>query len=286
MISRPTTSTSSQAPWQVVPAGDKWRVINRGDLLNSDYKVFTYPGFNAAFSIDPVTGVHDIVFLEYPQAAYTKEELEDPNSPIGSGIKKKLENCLICKTLNSMAQDQGKSPLEPELASPAPARQSISSYQSAPSPSSFQPPAQRGVGSVGVGEGVMPKYIPAVTSIGQKIFCTKLGGVTGSVILSMFADLLSGWSSDPGHKIAFRQISDEFIDNMGLCDERDIEAIKNDVARMYEEWQKGDSMKALKKGLFKDVGEALKEQGVQVSVNKQTGYTLGVNRTLRRSSAD
>jgi len=93
----------------------------------------------------------------------------------------------------------------------------------------------------------MPKYIPAVTSIGQKVFCTKLGGVTGSVILSMLADLLSGWSSDPGHKIAFRQISDEFIDNMGLCDERDIEAIKNDVARMYEEWQKGDSMKALKR---------------------------------------
>jgi len=106
MITRPPTS--SQSSWQVVPAGDKWRVINRGDLLNSDYKVFTYPGFNAAFSIDPVTGVHDIVFLEYPQAAYTKEELEDPNSQIGAGIKKEARELSYLQDSQSHGSGPGE----------------------------------------------------------------------------------------------------------------------------------------------------------------------------------
>jgi len=277
MITKPTDRVqSSDIRFNVIDAGNMWRVLNRPDI--TDYKEMKYPGFNVAFGVDPNTGAHVIVYLDYYKAAYSKEDLEDPNSPIGSSIKTKLQKCLICSTMDQLADEMPvSSPVSEsrELSRESPydsRRESHEFRESRPvlSPSEF----------------VVPKYIPAMASIGQKVFCTKFGGVASSVVLSLVADLLSSWSSDPGHKAAFREISDQFVDQMGLCNDKDVEVLKGDIGRLYDSWSKeGDIGKALKQGLFKDVGQALKDQGVQVSATKTTNLQLTA-RGLRRSSAD
>lgn len=269
-------SSSGGYKFNVIDSGDMWRVLNRPDI--ADFVEMTYPGFNAAFGIDPTTGSHVVVYLDYYKAAYDKEELEDPTSPIGKSIKAKLEKCLICSTMDQMpdelsisSQDKRSlpSPSVPAVLTPTPAQLSP------------VPPSQ-----MSSGEFIMPRYIPALTSIGQKVLCTKFGGVASSVIFSVVADLLSGWSSDPGQKAAFRQISDQYVDQMGLCNEHDVEILKSDIGRLYDSWQKdGDIFKAVKRGMFKDVADALKDQGIQVNATKNTSYSLSA-RPLRRSSAD
>jgi hypothetical protein len=272
---------SSGVRFNVIDAGNMWRVLNRPDI--TDYKEMKYPGFNVAFGVDPNTGGHVIVYLDYYKAAYSKEDLEDPSSPIGSSIKTKLQKCLICSTMDQLSdempggsgdsdirefsRDQSRDQFREQVYDSRESRQSLPVL----SPSEF----------------VVPKYIPAMASIGQKVFCTKFGGVASSVVLSLVADLLSSWSSDPGHKAAFREISDQFVDQMGLCNDSDVDLLKGDIGRLYDSWSKeGDIYKAMKQGLFKDVGQALKDQGVQVSATKTTNYQLGVTRGLRRSSAD
>ena len=281
MITKPTDRVQSNGVrFNVIDAGSMWRVLNRPDI--TDYKEMKYPGFNVAFGVDPNTGAHVIVYLDYYKAAYSKEDLEDPNSPIGSSIKTKLQKCLICSTMDQLSDempggsvdqyDSGFSRDQQRDQRRELNRESRESRQSLPvlSPSEF----------------VVPKYIPAMASIGQKVFCTKFGGVASSVVLSLVADLLSSWSSDPGHKAAFREISDQFVDQMGLCDDKDVEVLKGDIGRLYDSWSKeGDIYKAMKQGLFKDVGQALKDQGVQVSATKTTSMQLTA-RGLRRSSAD
>lgn len=272
MIPRPSTERPlvSDVKFRVIDAGQMWRVLNRTDI--NDYKEMHYPGFNAAFGIDPNTGQHVIVYLDYYKAAYTREELEDPNSDIGRSIKDKLQKCLICSTMNQMAEDK-------PVVSPPPSKPQSMQVVAAPVLSPL----------VSSGDFVVPKYIPAVASIGQKVFCTKFGGIASSVVLSLVADLLSGWSSDPGQKAAFRQISDQFVEQMGFCDEKELEAMKGDIGRLYESWQRdGDMFKAVKNGMFKDVGQALRDQGVQVSATKNTQYSLSAGLRPRRgmSSAD
>ncbi len=274
MITKPIDRGQvSNVRFNVIDAGSMWRVLNRPDI--TDYKEMKYPGFNVAFGVDPNTGAHVIVYLDYYKAAYSKEDLEDPNSPIGSSIKTKLQKCLICSTMDQLSDEMpGASGVSDPV--PVPERDYLvrreSQRESLPvlSPSEF----------------VVPKYIPAMASIGQKVFCTKFGGVASSVVLSLVADLLSSWSSDPGHKAAFREISDQFVDQMGLCDDRDVEVLKGDIGRLYDSYTKdGDVFKAVKHGFFKDVGQALKDQGVQVSATKTTNLQLTA-RGLRRSSAD
>jgi len=263
VITRPSGRDPGSYKFNVVDAGNMWRVLNRADI--TDYKEMKYPGFNAAFGIDPNTGAHVIVYLDYYKAAYDKADLEDPTSPIGQSVKAKIDKCLICNTMDQMS-DEIQPPTKALARSPVPS----------PVP----------VPAVSSGDFVMPRYIPALTSIGQKVFCTKFGGVASSVVLSMVADLLAGWSSDPGQKSAFRQISDQYVEQMGLCDEKDIALLKGDIGRLYDTWQKdGDIFKAVKQGMFKDVAEALKDQGVQVNAMKNTTYSLSA-RPFRRSSAD
>jgi hypothetical protein len=255
-----------------------WRVLNRPDI--TDYKEMKYPGFNVAFGVDPNTGAHVIVYLDYYKAAYSKEDLEDPNSPIGSSIKTKLQKCLICSTMDQLADEMpvSSSESEPSEFYQEPRRESRRESQ--------REPQRESLPVLSPSEFVVPKYIPAMASIGQKVFCTKFGGVASSVVLSLVADLLSSWSSDPGHKAAFREISDQFVDQMGLCNDQDVEVLKGDIGRLYDSWSKeGDIYKAVKQGLFKDVGQALKDQGVQVSATKTTNLQLTA-RGLRRSSAD
>ena len=279
MITKPTDRVqSSDIRFNVIDAGNMWRVLNRPDI--TDYKEMKYPGFNVAFGVDPNTGAHVIVYLDYYKAAYSKEDLEDPNSPIGSSIKTKLQKCLICSTMDQLADEMPGASSEPE---PEPRELSRESpYDSRRESHEFR--ESRPV--LSPSEFVVPKYIPAMASIGQKVFCTKFGGVASSVVLSLVADLLSSWSSDPGHKAAFREISDQFVDQMGLCNDKDVEVLKGDIGRLYDSWSKeGDIGKALKQGLFKDVGQALKDQGVQVSATKTTNLQLTA-RGLRRSSAD
>ena len=268
MKTKPLGHEQGEYKFNVVAVGDMWRVLNRPDI--TEFKEMSYPGFNAAFGIDPNTGSHVIVYLDYYKAAYDKAELEDPNSAVGQSIKSKIDKCLICSTMNQMSDDMSSIPA---LAS-VPAR-----VVPAQVPVVHSPIAS-------AGELVMPRYIPAITSLGQKVFCTKFGGVASSVVLSMVADLLAGWSSDPGQKSAFRQISDQYIDQMGLCNDADVEILKSDIGKLYEAWQKdGDIVKAVRRGMFKDVGDALKDQGIQVTANKNTQYSLTA-RPLRRSSAD
>lgn len=271
MITKPTDRVqSSGVRFNVIDAGSMWRVLNRPDII--DYKEMKYPGFNVAFGVDPNTGAHVIVYLDYYKAAYSKEDLEDPNSPIGSSIKTKLQKCLICSTMDQLSDEMpAEAPPEPRReARIESARESVRESLPVLSPSEF----------------VVPKYIPAMASIGQRVFCTKFGGVASSVVLSLVADLLSSWSSDPGHKAAFREISDQFVEQMGLCDDRDVDVLKGDIGRLYDSYTKdGDIGKAIRHGLFKDVGQALKDQGVQVSATKTTNLQLTA-RGLRRSSAD
>lgn len=279
MITKPTDrGPSGSVKFNVIDAGNMWRVLNRPDI--TDYKEMKYPGFNVAFGVDPNTGAHVIVYLDYYKAAYSKEDLEDPNSPIGSSIKTKLQKCLICSTMDQLADEMpvSSSESEPSEFYRDPRRESRRESQ--------REPQRESLPVLSPSEFVVPKYIPAMASIGQKVFCTKFGGVASSVVLSLVADLLSSWSSDPGHKAAFREISDQFVDQMGLCNDQDVEVLKGDIGRLYDSWSKeGDIYKAVKQGLFKDVGQALKDQGVQVSATKTTNLQLTA-RGLRRSSAD
>jgi len=279
MITKPTDrSQSGGVRFNVIDAGSMWRVLNRPDI--TDYKEMKYPGFNVAFGVDPNTGAHVIVYLDYYKAAYSKEDLEDPNSPIGSSIKTKLQKCLICSTMDQLADEMpvSSSESEPSEFYQEPRRESRRESQ--------REPQRESLPVLSPSEFVVPKYIPAMASIGQKVFCTKFGGVASSVVLSLVADLLSNWSSDPGNKAAFREISDQFVDQMGLCNDQDVEVLKGDIGRLYDSLSKeGDIYKAVKQGLFKDVGQALKDQGVQVSATKTTNLQLTA-RGLRRSSAD
>jgi hypothetical protein len=277
MITKPS---SGGHKFNIVDAGSMWRVLNRPDI--TDYKEMKYPGFRAAFGADPNTGSHVIVYLDYPKEVYSREDLEDPNSPIGSSIKTKLQKCLICNTMDQLAEESPEESLVGSSRRFGEDRSRVITDGEVPESSGDR----RSMPVLSPSEFVVPKYIPAITTIGQKVFCTKFGGVASSVVLSLVADLLSSWSSDPGHKAAFREISDQFVDQMGLCDDRDVDALKGDIGRLYDSYTKdGDVFKAVKHGFFKDVGQALKDQGVQVSATKTTNYQLNA-RPLRRSSAD
>src|SRR5512138_1408361 len=239
-----------------------WRVLNREDI--TDFKVFNYQGFNVAMGVDPVTGSHTIVYLEYYKSAYTPEELADPSSAIGSSIKKKFEDCLICNTMNQLAATNGGiSPMDQASAQPQ--------YQPIQSPPvQHVSPVQQGH-RVSAGDMVMPKYIPALTNIGQQVWCTKLGSVATSVILSAAADLLAGWSSDPGQKAAFRQISDEFVDGLQLCSENDVNQLKKEIAKLYDSYSTdGNLGGAVRKSMFKSAEQALRDQGIEVKTSKQS----------------
>jgi hypothetical protein len=276
LISKPNISrpVDSGYRFNVIDAGDMWRVLNRTDI--TDYKEMKYPGFRASFGIDPNTGSHVIVYLDYPKQVYNREELEDPNSDIGKSIKKKIQDCLICSTMNQMSNESNGNPKIDQMSS--------TSYIDRPR----EPDVDRGIPR-NHGEVVSPKYLPAIASIGQKVFCTKLGGMASSVFLSLAADIMSGWSSDPGQKAAFRQISDQFIEQMGMCNENDIESMKGDIAKLYDSWQKDKNVfKAVKGGMLKDVGDSLRENGVNITASKntQTQYSLSGGFRPRRSSVD
>ena len=153
MITKPTDRVpSGSVKFNVIDAGSMWRVLNRPDI--TDYKEMKYPGFNVAFGVDPNTGAHVIVYLDYYKAAYSKEDLEDPNSPIGSSIKTKLQKCLICSTMDQLADEMPVSspvsePRELSRESPYDSRRESHEFrESRPvlSPSEF----------------VVPKYIPVL----------------------------------------------------------------------------------------------------------------------------
>jgi hypothetical protein len=240
----------------VVDAGDgeNWRILNRPDL--TDYKIFNYAGFKAAYAIDPSTGEHSVVYLDYPKAVWGQDELAT-----NSVIKKKLNDCLICNTmdqLSSLGNDQQNLPAVPErVAQPY-----------------YHPEDNQqngGSGGISVGEVITPRYVQAATQIGKKVFCTKLGDVTSSFVLSALMDLLSGWSSDPGQKQAFKQLSNSFIDDLDVQNPEDVSQLKSDAQRLYDSYTKnGDMWGAVRKGMLRGVDQVLGDVGIQANVEVNT----------------
>ncbi len=271
----------SPALFQVVDGTPgNWRVLNRTDL--TDYRVFKYPGFTAAIGIDPTLGVHDVVYLEYPKAAWDKDELA--RSP---DVKKKIKDCLICQTMNKLADTNGQSPLQgvvPEQAVGSSGEMNQEDYLAQAAPRAAQVrPVQMSAGDV-----VPPKYITAFANIGTKVFCTRLGCLTAKMLFSVLTDLMAGWSSDPGQRAAFKQMSDQFVEDLDIGNDGDTRQLKADLSRLYESYGKsGDAMGSLKRGMFKSPEDILKDNGLEVTADKtiqqNTTYALAV-RSLRRPS--
>jgi hypothetical protein len=255
--------------FDVVDSGEYWRVMANPQIR--DYLVHKQPWGRVAIGLDPLTRSNSIVWMEYPKSAWTLDDIKGD-----AGIRKKVQECGICTALNDL---QAIGRLAPTTSAP-----SVSATPPAYSSPSAPTPARASPTPISAGDVVMPRYIPYLTTIGKKMFCTKLGDMSASLVLSLVADVLGGWSTDPGHKMAFRQMSDEFIDDLGLCNEADVDVLKRDVAKLYEEYQKsGDMLGSVRKSMFKNVADSLKDAGIQVDVTKNS--TVGYRATARRIGA-
>lgn len=253
-----------------------WRIdVNPGI---PSYELFDFPGgARAAIGLDPATQNYKIVYLLYPQNIWSREELENNEQ-----IRRLMDKCNVCSVLNQI-KDSSKgstSSLKPSLPSVQPAQ--VTHPQTAPphpwSPDHTAPAQAQSLTQTApvypqtvrpsAGDVVQPRYLPVITNLGKSVFCTPLGSVAVSTLMSLAADLMAGWAKDPGHREAFQQMSDELIAGANVCP-ADAEKIRNDLKRLYEAYKKDGVVPALKKGMLKDVAEALRDKGIDVEADVQ-----------------
>ncbi len=258
-----------------------WRIDVNPNI--STYEQFDFPGgAYAAIGLDPGTQTYKIVYLLYPQSVWTPEELENNEQ-----IKKLLQKCNVCSVLNQIKDSTGG--LSSAIRPPGKmlAGSSASAYPSPVSTSSTAQPAEAISSSMqpveavrpSAGDMVQPRYLPVIANLGKTVFCTTLGSMTVSALMSLLTDLMAGWAKDEGHRKAFQDMSDEFISGANICP-ADAPKVREDIKKLYEAYKKDGMVPALKAGMIKDVATALKDNGINVGadVTIKTRAQVGVGR--------
>jgi len=232
--------------WSVTDVGDSWRFWNRPDI--TDYReidIKMHGGKSrAGLGTDPINGDVVVVYADYSKDIWKKDDLTSAPEE----IKATLESCPVCDAFKRVSQN------------PLPGVQVFSP----PVPMSSPPLAQAQV-QASLGALVSPSYIPFAANLAKKVFCTKLGDCAVGLGLSVFADMMAGWSSDPGQKAAFSKMSSQFITDIGIQTDSDVELLKQDVGQMYDAWKRtGDMFGAVKSTMFRGVDEAAKASGIPI----------------------
>ena len=231
--------------------GEYWKVIvNPAVVVEQDFPMQSSragaPTFLAGIGYDPRPPAgHKMGYMLYPKNVWSREELMND-----AQVQKMTMRCNVCSALDLAKQSVDAKAKEPSIA-PPPVVQA---------PPATPPPATFSAGNV-----LTPTYIPLITKVAKGMICTKLGDIAASVVMSVIADVVGGWSSDPGQKEAMRQMSDGFA-TLDLCPD-DMVQLRQDAQVMYDEWKKGGVGNAVKKSMFKSVDEALKD-GVGIEVRK------------------
>lgn len=251
-----------------------WRIDVNPQI--QDFEQFDFPGgAYAAIGMDPATQSYKISYLLYPTSIWSREELENNEQ-----IKKLMTKCNVCSVLNQIKDSTGgvSSSVKQVLPSAQPAKPNYTptqpEYQWTPElaaqPQTVRPSA---------GDVVQPKYLPVIANLGKTVFCTTLGGMAISTLMSLLTDLMAGWATDEGHRKAFQEMSDEFIAGANICP-ADAEKLRDDIKRLYDAYKKDGVVPALKVGMIKDVATALKENGIDVKadVAVQTRTHVGLGR--------
>jgi len=233
---------------QIDDHGEYWKVVvDPAVVVEQDFPMKSSregdPTFLAGIGYDPrPPAKHKIGYMLYPKNVWSREELTNDEQ-----VKKMTMRCNVCSAL-----DLAKRSVDTNAEQPIGAQ--------TPAPQTITPLATFSAGNV-----LTPSYIPLITKVAKGMICTKLGDIATSVVMSVIADVVGGWSSDPGQKEAMRQLSDGFA-TLDLCQD-DINQLRQDAQIMYDEWKKGGVTNAMKKSMFKSVDEALKD-GVGIDVKK------------------
>lgn len=253
---------------------DYWRIDVNPSI--KDYEQFDFPGGSlAAIGIDPATQSYKIVYLLYPQSVWTVEELQSNDQ-----IQKLIAKCNVCSVLNQIKDSTGG--ISDTLKSPGAALtgSSVSTYPApVPSTTTAAPVSTAGTVRPSAGDVVQPKYLPVIANLGKSVFCTTLGSMTVSALMSLLTDLMAGWATDEGHRKAFQQMSDDFISGANICP-ADAPKVRADISKLYDAYKKDGVVPALKAGMIKDVAVVLKDNGITVKadVAVQTRAHIGVGK--------
>lgn len=254
---------------EITSEGQDWKVIvDPGVVVEQEYPMESSrpgtPPFVVGIGYDPRPPAgHKMGYTLYPKNIWTRKELETDEQ-----IRKMTLRCNVCNALDVAKRNMAANPT-PSAARPQPtnarsAAQPQPTARSQPNTTEQITPSAEPV-RLSAGNVLTPTYLPLIAGVAKGLFCTKLGDVAASVLMSVAADVMSGWSSDPGQKEAMRQMSDGFA-TLDLCPD-DMTQLRHDAQALYDGWKEDGMGAAVKRSMFKSVDEALKD-GVGIDVKK------------------
>lgn len=243
--------------YDILDEGDWWKVVINPNITSTqeyDYESQSFagvPSYKAGIGRDR-QGNHRIAYVRCSKQVWPDQNQLRNNVDLDHFAQK----CNVCATLDQLKNSFDK-PVETQVAT----------VPSAPRTQSLEPVR------VSTGDILPPKYLPAGLNVIKKTFCTPLGDMAFSLAMAGFADLLSGWSDDAGHRKALQQMSDEFIDSMNSCEPQ---ALREGFQNLYTAYNKDRNLLgAVKQSCVKTFDEAIKD-GVGIEVNRESKSTTTV----------
>lgn len=247
---------------EVIDQGDKFLTPINSRVTKFEVVPFQ-GGTKAAMGIDPATNRHSMAWISWPKGLYSAEELA--NSPQVTKIK---ANCPVCDLADYLKNNTTKPAVAPAPVPPA-RTEEFSDYEVVDDRPKNIP--------VSVGDILPPKYVTFGADLIKKAVCTRLGDLTGTVLMAALADLASGYASDPGHKQACRMMSNSMIDGINLCPD-DKDELKKYTKMFFEAYQdEGSLINAVKKSMFKSSAEMLEDTGIEVK-RKTTNTSIRIGK--------
>jgi hypothetical protein len=270
---------------QMIETPTAWRVMSgvkvKDGILNP---INTTAGkVNANIGSDIIDGEHKIAWVDYPKDRFRRSDVVDENGNVDADVQNQIEHCNVCKGINRFKANMTTKPQQNGQNSDlvvSPALESTPVVSVSP----IQSPPPEVVSFA----GGFPKYVPFIADVATKVGCKKLGRITINTIASLLADVAAGTSADPGNRAAWRRLSDNLIDQIGICNENDVMQLKNEVGDMYDSYQAdGNLVKAVRKGFFR-TAEDLLDRGVEVTKDKttQTQSVYSIRRLGPRSGLE
>ena len=215
---------------------------------------------------------------QYPKSTFTRDFLVD-----NPDIKKLINSCKICSTLNQLTTSTNNAVEQAEIMPEqnVTARESRRPVYYGDQAMSEEMPTNN---RISAGSIVAPKYIPAFLDVIESMACTPLGKLTANLGAAIISDISSGWAMDPGYKQASRELSDKFADKMNLC-LSDKEELRKNVSSLVEEYRKtGDVLKSMKKGMLKTEEAILKDNGIEVKAKEPTAAVQLPMASMKKAS--